>query len=165
MFAAVFSQQPPQPQPPQPQPPAPIFVPVEIVRVHLGLSDEQVKRIMEIRGEVGMQVMGLLAELAKAERDLAQLLSTKDPAPAAVGALVILTRDIRKQVDKIQQGLGEAMLAVLTAEQRARLQVLEEAAKLIPAIDACRALGLLAPPKPPLSPFPVPSPSPQPPKM
>jgi Spy/CpxP family protein refolding chaperone len=90
-------------------------------RTDLGLSDEQVRRLEQLRGDFTRETIRREADLRIAEMDLAQLLA-REPldlpqAEAKIRETAQLRTDLRiARLKTIEQGK-----AVLTAEQRGKL--------------------------------------------
>ncbi|MBL8173871.1 MAG: periplasmic heavy metal sensor [Bryobacterales bacterium] len=141
IFAAAVTlaaQNPPRP-PHRPGPPPAL----DAIQEYLALSDAQaaqLKQTMRRRAEANR---GRLEEMNAKRRQVDEMLRQGTSDAAAVGRLLLEVETHRKQLRGADEGFLREAGAVLDESQRAKLQALEEAAKLLPAVQEARALGLL----------------------
>jgi Spy/CpxP family protein refolding chaperone len=74
---------------------------------------------------------------------LGKLLESSEADVAAVGRLLLEIRAAEKQASAVAQAAAAQFEAVLTPEQRGRLQFVRQAAQIEPAIPAFKAVGLM----------------------
>ncbi|MDP2997779.1 MAG: periplasmic heavy metal sensor [Bryobacterales bacterium] len=130
-------------QGPPPQPPAPA---VNAVKEALNLTDGQLTQLRQVQQNRIQANRQLQDQIAERQRTLDQTLRQSAPDAVTVGNLVLDANKLRKQI-RINDETYRGMAAnVLTADQKKKLQDLENALKLRPAIEQALGLGLLAPP-------------------
>lgn len=88
----------------------------------LGLSDEQIKQIDEIRRQALADAQPVQSQLSAKRQELASEYTKDVPDPARVQSLVREIAGLRGEIAAIQAGARARVLAVLTEEQRARLR-------------------------------------------
>ncbi|HSW50097.1 MAG TPA: hypothetical protein VLH09_07980 [Bryobacteraceae bacterium] len=138
---------------PTPRPGAQAGPGVAAVKEFLGLSDQQVQQLIELRREEQQ----LLQPIGEQTREKAQALRTAmqsaSPDPAVVGKLTLDLQNLRKQAAAINDLYHAKALGLLDNAQKEKLETLEQAVlranRARPAINGATALNLLAPPQPP----------------
>jgi Spy/CpxP family protein refolding chaperone len=123
-------------------PPAP---PVDAVKAYLSLTDDQITSIQTIQKTVRQANQSVAASIQTKQQALQTLLDAGTADAAAVGKLVIDIRTLNKQIETSMKAAQAQSIATLTADQKAKLTKLEEAAALRPEINQASSLGLLAP--------------------
>jgi periplasmic protein CpxP/Spy len=114
----------------------------------LGLTDAQISQLKELR-TAQFEAMRPTMEQARAkQQELRQLMQSSNPDSAAVGKLMVETKALREQVKQARNDREAKALAILTPDQKTKLQTLQEAQKLMPAVREATALGLLDVPEP-----------------
>jgi Spy/CpxP family protein refolding chaperone len=93
-------------------------------RSELGLSPEQVSRLEELRAEFSREAIRRDADIRIAELDLAKLLEQEPPDLAKVEAKVRESAQLRADLRIARLRAVEQGKAVLTPEQRTRLQTM-----------------------------------------
>ena len=117
--------------------------PIVFVTNFLQLSPDQTMALITMiqARDAGLQPIG---SKVHADREvLGKLLDSSDADPAAAGRLLIEIRALEKQAGTFAHDACAHFEAVLTPEQRDRLQFIRQAAQVEPAIPAFRAVGLL----------------------
>jgi Spy/CpxP family protein refolding chaperone len=118
----------------------------------LGLTDQQMTQLRQLQQQRLQAERPTMQQINAKQQELNQLLATSGADPAAVGRLVIEIANLRQSLPQAGQGLQEQAIAVLTPDQKAKLAQLQDAQKLVPAINQAAALGLIERPAPPPGP-------------
>ncbi len=119
---------------------------IEHLKSFLSLTDSQVQAMQQSRTAQRESMRANSEELRSKESALREQMQSGAADPATVGRLVIETQAARKKMQSARKASSEQFLSSLTAEQRTKLQTLQEAAKLQPAIHEAMGLGLIEPP-------------------
>jgi len=122
---------------------------VSALKTYLNLTDAQVTSLQAIRTQQRTALSNTHQQLQQKQQSLNSLLSGGSTDPNAVGQLVLDIQALRKQVSTANSSLQAQAVSVLTADQKTKLNALQDAAKLQPAIREAEFLFLLAPPTPP----------------
>lgn len=125
------------------QTPAPL--PVDALKNYLGLQDSQIQSLRQFQQQHFQAVRPLIAELAAKHEALREQLDRGSADAAALGKALLEIESLRKRLADAHTAARNQALGVLTGDQRAKLEALEQARKLAPAIRQAEALGLLAP--------------------
>lgn len=141
LFAGVLSAQGPRGPRAQGAPP------MDELKTYLGLNDTQLEQIRQTRQSFRESMRPLVQEMAAKQRTLRDQIAQGSPDAAAAGKLLVEIDALRKQIRAKHESAQSETAAVLTADQRAKLKALEDAAKLAPMIRQARGAGLLAPPE------------------
>lgn len=134
-FAAIAVAQPPRG--PMPEPKA--------LMEYLGLTSDQITRLNAANREQMTSMRPAFEQAREKQQALRLLMENANPDPAAVGRAVIEAHQLRTRAADSARQAKETALAVLTADQRAKLAELEKAQKLQPAIGEAMRFHLLAP--------------------
>jgi len=118
--------------------------PPAIVAGFLGLSEDQATRfgqlLQELQGAVGSIEQGMQAQQQQLER----LAATESPDPAAVGQAFLQLRALARQGGQAIENYHQQFAAFLTAEQKEKVQAVNQAAQLQAVVPAFVALRLVA---------------------
>jgi hypothetical protein len=117
--------------------------PLTEVKAYLGLSDAQVTQLTDLRKQLREAVAPLASQAADKRKNLADLLSANSTDTATIGQLRQDLSSTRKQMRDLASQYGNNARSVLSADQQAKLQALEEAVKLLPTIRQAQALNLI----------------------
>lgn len=120
----------------------------------LSLSDDQIAKLKQMQQDKMTATQAFYAKLAEKQRELNQLLETNSNDAQHVGQLMIELQTMRKQPPPEIGDVRDRAIGVLQGEQKTKLEKLEEAQKLRPAIEQATQLGLLKPPAPTQGPRP-----------
>lgn len=131
----VFAQA--QSGPPQP--------PTADVQAFLSLTDAQVQSLQQLRQTQRTTVQPLMQQLMTKQQSLQNQLASGASA-ATLGTLLQDIEALQKQIQQAQTTYQAQALNLLTADQKTKLQALQDAAKLQPAIREATSLGLMSPP-------------------
>jgi Spy/CpxP family protein refolding chaperone len=91
----------------------------------LGLSEQQQGEVRKLMEERRPEHQTLREKLEKNREELQQALESARPDPAAVGELAIEGHRLRQQARSLREAQDEAVRALLTSEQRARLDAMK----------------------------------------
>jgi len=114
----------------------------QAIKDFLGLTDQQVQSLLQLRQDEAQAARQLHEQIRTLEQQLQQKIEAGGPANE-IGNLVLQIANLRNQLRNLHDQYQDKALALLTADQQAKLAQLEEAAQLAPAIAQARALGLL----------------------
>jgi Spy/CpxP family protein refolding chaperone len=117
------------------------------VTSYLSLTSTQVQSLQSISTQQRAAVRGVQQQIADKQRALDTLIQKGSTDAAALGNLLIDMQNLRKQVNQSAGTYQSQALAVLTPDQKTKLNNLQAAAQLQPAIHEAGFLGLLAPPQ------------------
>ncbi len=116
------------------------------LKTFLGLTDAQVTQLRDLRQQEREALRTVAQQIAEKRRALGEALQAGSTDATALGQLLVDIQNLRKQIQTTNENFRSQALALLTADQKAKLAQLEAAAKLAPAIRQATALNLLAPP-------------------
>ncbi len=94
---------------------------LEAVQRILELTDSQAQELADLRQSHLEQVHALWTQIRELEQQKAALLSSDNPEPGQVGAIVIQQFGLKQQVQAANQSYHEAALALLTPEQQEKV--------------------------------------------
>jgi len=96
--------------------------PIWMMRYRLGLTDQQVSEIQGLLRKHRDAVFPLTQELRAKKHALAKALEAPQPDPTAIGKLTVEQRSLRKQIAELSEKLRTDINAVLTPEQKQKLE-------------------------------------------
>ncbi len=115
------------------------------LKTYLSLSDAQLSQLRQLKVDHHNAVAPIRTQLAPLQRQLRdQIASGADPSAIAQTAAKI--EPLRKQLTDANDNYQKQALAVLNPDQTTKLNALQEAMKLAPAIRQAVAMGLISPP-------------------
>jgi Spy/CpxP family protein refolding chaperone len=142
----LTAQGPPPPGPAGPPPaggpqggPPPERVLVDV----LGVSDAQLAQLHQAAEVRRTAAEALQKQLAEAEKALGDALKAESPDAPTVGAALLKVEGLRKQLLPIEEAFRAAAAAILTAEQKAKVDAIREVSAAVQAAEALRRTGLL----------------------
>src|SRR5512140_1091929 len=119
---------------------------VSALKEALNRTDGQLTQRRQVQQNRIQANRQLQEQIAERQQTLAQTLRQSAPDAVTVGNLLLDANKLRKQIQGNDETYRGTAANVLTADQKKKLQDLENALKLRPAIEQALALGLLAPP-------------------
>lgn len=134
--AVLSAQTPPQPN-------------YSALQSYLGLSDSQIQQLQTIRQQVNSSLSSNFTLIRQKEQALNDLLAASGADAATVGQLVLAIESLRKQDQAAFATARTQELAILTADQKTKLQTLGDAEKLQRSINEAVMLNLLDAPQSP----------------
>jgi Spy/CpxP family protein refolding chaperone len=89
--------------------------------VMLGLSDEQMEKVHQIRDDRMGDYWNLMRQMHGSMRGFMSAWSQPDPEPSEVGAMYARVSEVKRKMVELQAEMRRAVRDVLTADQRERL--------------------------------------------
>ncbi len=115
------------------------------LQAHLGLSASQLQELTQLQTTYHQKLQGVWTQIAAKQRALDELIASGSRDAAAIGTLHLAINDLQKEVRTAATQNQTAALIVLNADQKVKLNALDAARKLQPAIGQAMSLGLLDP--------------------
>jgi Spy/CpxP family protein refolding chaperone len=116
----------------------------------LDLTDQQIQQLTQLRREEAQILQPLRTQIQEKNQALKEALASPNPDPSVVGNLTLELRNLRRQVQETNKMYHEKALAILTPEQRTKVENMGVAsrrmAQMGPALRAATALNLILPP-------------------
>ena len=131
-----------QAPPPPPDPPT-------LVAMFLGFSSDQATQFQQLLLSLQATEQGLQQQVRMRQQRLEEMAGAAAPDTPAVGRLVLEIRALNRQMGQALQSFHDGFVALLEPEQRQKLQAVEQAAQLLPAVAAFAGLHLVPLPPPP----------------
>lgn len=113
------------------------------LKAALNLSDEQAGQLRDLQQERMQASRQNWDQVAQKQRELNDLLNAANADASAIGAMMIQIRALQKQAPPDEQIYRDKALAVLNPAQKMKLQILEQALQLRPAVDEALSVNLL----------------------
>jgi uncharacterized membrane protein len=117
--------------------------PIIFVTNFLQLAPEQTSALIAMIQTRDAALQPIAMKLQSSHEALGKLLESPDADAAAVGRLLIEIHTAEKQAGAVAQSAAASFEAILTPDQRGRLQFVRQAAQVEPALPAFKAVGLL----------------------
>ena len=118
----------------------------DALREHLSLTEDQIARLHQVQRDRMQQMRPAVQQIAEIQHALDQELQSAAPDPATVGRLTLEVRARRQRMPMSREALRDQALSILTPDQQAKLEALNEAMKLQPAAAQAMALNLIESP-------------------
>ncbi len=115
----------------------------DALREHLSLTEDQIVRLHQVQRDRMQQMRPAVQQIAEKQQALEQELQSPAPDPATVGRLTLEIRELRQRMPMSREALRDQALSILTPDQQAKLDALNEAMKLQPAAAQAMALNLI----------------------
>lgn len=109
----------------------------------LGFSDAQLAQFQLLAETRRTAAEALQRQVAEAERALGEALKAAAPDAATVGAALLKVEGLRRQFAPIEEAFRTGVAAILTADQKAKLDTIRSVATAVQAGEALRRNGLL----------------------
>jgi len=123
-------------------PPAP---PTDTLKTYLSLTDAQVTALQQLRKQERQDLSATFQDLGAKQRALRDALTSSKDA-ATIGQLQLDIESLRKKIQDTHTSYQAQAVNSLSGDQKTKLQALQAAAALLPAIRQAGALNLLTPP-------------------
>jgi hypothetical protein len=117
--------------------------PVIFVTNFLQLAPEQTMALITMIQARDAALQPVAMRIHTDQEALEKLLDSPDADPVAAGHLLIDIRTLEKQAAAVAHDASAQFEAILSQDQRERLQLVRQAAQVEPAIPAFKAVGLL----------------------
>lgn len=121
---------------------------VDAVKAFLTLTDAQVTTLEQIRKSEDDASQTVRQDLDAKRQALQQLIGGGSTDASAIGSLTLQIAALRKQLDQNHANYQAQAVQSLSADQKAKLKALDDAAKLLAAVRQAAMLELLTPPVP-----------------
>ena len=92
----------------------------------LGLSDQQITQMKDVMKKERETLFQLTQDLRSKKHDLVNLLESASPDPTTLGKTMIAERDLKKQIREAREKGRTDFLAILTPEQKAKVEQLRK---------------------------------------
>lgn len=116
--------------------------PQQVLREVLQLTDAQMAALKQLEDARRAAVEPILPQLAQAQQALGAALKAEPADPATVGKAMLAVRDLEQKIGDAQRALHEGFIAMLTDEQRTRVEHIHAVEAALKAGQALHALGL-----------------------
>jgi len=123
-----------------PAPPRPSF---DELKTFLGLTDSQVQALQDLRRQEAQALQTIHQEIGQKERTLHEQIRGGSTDALAIGTLLLDIESLRKRVAATDGDLRAQAVNTLTPEQKTKLNLLQDAARLQPVIHQAVGLGLM----------------------
>jgi Spy/CpxP family protein refolding chaperone len=115
---------------------------------YLELSEQQVEDLKAARKDFfANEVRPIMEQIREKRQALREEMQRESPNSAIVGQLQVETAELASQIKEKQAGQADQLRSLLTDGQRTKLEQLEQAASLLPAIQQARGLSLIESPQ------------------
>lgn len=121
----------------------PLPPPIVFVRTFLQLTDDQTGALVNMIQARDAALQPITAKVQSGQEALGKLLDSPAADAAAAGTLLLDIQANQKQIETIARNAAASFEAILSPEQRGRLQFLRQAAQVEPAIPPFKAAGLM----------------------
>jgi len=126
--------------------PGPEHLRTDAVRTYLNLTATQLQSISQVTQQQRRAAESLLQQVVAKDQAIRDLLEKGGADAAAIGKLQLEAEALRRQVRTTETSFRDQARNRLTADQKAKLKALQDAAQLRPAAMQAAELGLLDPP-------------------
>lgn len=116
------------------------------LKTYLALTDQQLQQLQQLIRSRAEAIRPLHEQIRQKQQTLDQQLASGSASATALGQLLLDIQNLRKQVESTHATFHTQALNVLNEAQRGKLNGLQEAARLQPAIQQGVTLSLLDPP-------------------
>jgi len=123
-------------------------VPPAVVASFLGFTEAQTAQFESLFGQFQTTLHGLQEQIGARQSQLDILLSQPNPNPAVVGTLLLQIHALQQKVAQAIRSFQSQFAALLTEEQKQKVQAVTLASQLQPVVGAFVALYLVPPPTP-----------------
>ena len=139
---------------PMPRPGAEGAPGIAAVKTYLGLSDQQVQAMVQLRREEQQLLQPLREQMREKAPALRAALQAANPDPTTIGQLTLDLQNLRKRIAALDEDYRAQALALLDSAQKEKLDALVAAARTAergrPIVRGATMLNLLAAPEPPV---------------
>ena len=121
----------------------PFFSYLPVLREYLELSQSQTESIARANEEHDQWTWGKQLRLAQVQREIWQERERTSPDPAALGVRMLEIEAICRELGARVTDLRAKLTALLTEAQQTKLRTLQQALRLVPAIQQAQTVKLL----------------------
>ncbi len=117
---------------------------MEALKQSIGLTDTQIEELRALRRGLREELKPVIQEMRETGKQLREAVSSQDVTDAQIGQLVRKMNQLRTQIREAHEAKHTAAVELMNSWGLGdKLEQLEEAAKLAPAVREARILGLL----------------------
>jgi Spy/CpxP family protein refolding chaperone len=120
--------------------------PPAIVAAFLDFTPAQADQFQALLGPFLDTLQALEVQKQEREQALQQLLSAPNPIPPVIGVLVLQIHALDQQQGQAIQAFHQAFVSLLTPGQLQKVELVVQAAQVVPVLGAFEATYLIAPP-------------------
>jgi len=113
------------------------------LKTALSLTDDQVAQFRQLQQDRMQASRQNWDQVAQKQRELNDLLNSGTADATVVGNMTLEIRALQKQAPPDEQTYRDKALAILNPAQKTKLQLLEQALQLRPAVDEALSVNLL----------------------
>jgi Spy/CpxP family protein refolding chaperone len=124
------------------QTPPPGAPPEAILKMVLGLSDDQLHGLQGLAASRAAAIGPLMGQMGPLQQALQAALESENPDAAHIGEILVAIHQIERQVSQHEQNYREAFNALLSEEQRAKVGQIHGLDLALHAAAALNQLGL-----------------------
>jgi hypothetical protein len=117
-----------------------------VVAMFLGFTSGQAEQFGILLSRFQSNLRPVQEQIAAHQQQLNILLSQPNPSPALVGSLVLQIHALEQQVAHVVESFHTAFVALLTQEQKQKIEEVTLASQLQPVVGAFVTLYLVPPP-------------------
>jgi len=123
-------------------PAAGALAPDQVLRDVLGFSDAQLTQLKALLDARRSANEALRTQIENAQKALHDAVEAATPNATAIGNAVIAVRNLEKQAQTANDSFKTAFEALLTADQKAKVEQIETVQKALAAGEALKRLGV-----------------------
>ncbi len=123
-------------------------VPPAVVAAFLGFTEPQAVQFGDLLNQFQTAQRGLQEQIAARQAQLDILLGQPNPDPAVIGSLFLQIHALQQEVARAIQSFQSQFTALLTDEQKQKVQAVTLASQLQPVVGAFVGLYLVPAPTP-----------------
>jgi len=117
---------------------------MEALKQSIGLTDAQIEELQALRRGLREELKPVIQEMRETGKQLREAVSSPDVTDAQIGQLVRKMNQLRTQIREAHEAKHAAAVQLMNSWGLGdKLEQLEQAAKLAPAVREARILGLL----------------------
>ena len=124
-----------------PPPAGPQQSPDDVLKDVLGLTDAQLGQLHSLLDSRRTAAETLRTQIDAAQKALHDAVSATTPDPAAIGNAVLALQSLQKQAQSANDSFKTAFQAILTADQKTKVEAIETLLGTLKAAQALQALG------------------------
>lgn len=109
----------------------------------LGFTEAQLTQFRQVAETRRTATAALQQQVGEAEKALGAALRAETPDALTVGTALLAVEALRKQFAPIEEAFRAGVTAILTADQRTKLDTIREISAAVQAGEALRRVGLL----------------------
>jgi hypothetical protein len=120
--------------------------PPAVVAMFLGFTSGQTEQLGILLAQFQANLCPVQEQIAAHQQQLNILLGQPNPGPALIGSLVLQIHALEQQAAQVVEGFHTAFVALLTQEQKQKIEEVTLASQLQPVVGAFVTFHLVPPP-------------------